>query len=37
MDATETSIDRAVVGKMHEKYDPTLINTAIVFSISMGF
>lgn len=37
MDASEVNIDDAVVEKMHERYDPTLINTAVVFSISMGF
>lgn len=37
MDATETSINQAVVEKKHELYDPTLINATIVFSISMGF
>ena len=37
MDATETSIDQAVVEKKHERYDPPLIDATFVFSISVGF
>ncbi len=37
MDATETSIDQAVVENIHEQYDPAILNAAIVFAISMGF
>jgi uncharacterized protein (TIGR02001 family) len=36
-DATETSIDHAAAEKMHEQYDPPLLNATVVFSISMGF
>jgi hypothetical protein len=37
MDATETSIDQAVVEKKHQLYDPPLIDSTFVFSISVGF
>jgi len=37
MDASETSIDQAVVEKKHELYDPPLIDSTFVFSISAGF
>lgn len=37
MDATETSIDPYVVDIMHERYDPQLLNSTLVFSISLGF
>lgn len=37
MDATEIAIDPGVMNKMHERYDPPLINAVCVFSISMGF
>ena len=37
MDATETSIDQAVVEQKHELYNPPLINATCVFSISIGY
>jgi hypothetical protein len=37
MDATETSIDHAVEKQKHEHYDPPLLDSSVVFSISMGF
>jgi uncharacterized protein (TIGR02001 family) len=37
MDATETSINQAVVEKKHKLYDPPLIDSTFVFSISVGF
>lgn len=36
MDATESSIDEVASEKMHKRYDPTLLNAAVVFSISVG-
>lgn len=37
MDGTETFIDYAAEKKLHKLYNPSLLNTAIIFSISMGF
>ena len=37
IDATETSIGGVVVEKMHDRYNPPLLNATVVFSISMGF
>jgi len=37
MDATETSINEVVAEKKHELYDPPLIDSTFVFSVSMGF
>jgi uncharacterized protein (TIGR02001 family) len=37
MDATETSIDEVVAEKKHDLYDPPLIDSTFVFSVSMGF
>lgn len=36
-DALETNIDSSLAGTMHTHYDPPLINTAFVFSLSIGF
>ena len=37
MDAAETSIDQAVSEKKHESYNPPLIDSTFVFSISIGY
>ncbi len=37
MDATETSIEPVTAEKKHELYDPPLIDSTFVFSISVGF
>lgn len=37
MDATETAINPATENRLHERYDPPLINASCVFSISLGF
>lgn len=37
MDATETSIDEVVAVEKHESYDPPLIGSTFVFSVSVGF
>jgi uncharacterized protein (TIGR02001 family) len=37
MDAAETSVDTALEKKMHKFFDPPLLDTIAVFSISIGF
>ncbi|GAB6142164.1 hypothetical protein JCM14076_28930 [Methylosoma difficile] len=37
MDASETNIEQNLAEKMHEKYDPPLLNSNIVLSVSVGF
>jgi len=37
MDAAETSIDQVVAEKKHELYDPPVIDSTFIFSVSIGY